>query len=566
MLPDDVTARKEAARQTARSIEEFTVPMASIPKETKFSNEKLVQLAVRWAIVTDQPIDALEKEAFKEMMEMAARSPSGTIKLPNARLTRQIVLDNFATYIRDTRKELADVEGMISLDCDAWSADNAGSYFDVNAHYIKESGSGPTRTWTLETRIIGFVNLIHHTGKHLGQAMFKVCERVGIVSKVGYVTSDNPTVNDKMMEEFGRLVFNATGEKYDAVERRVRCASHVVNIGAQRIISATSKSPTYNPAEPEAHMPAVDDVAGKVRAVAVKARSSEKQQDIFEQIQLAVTKPKEGEKVRVLKPVLDMKVRWSSHLFMLGRAYELRKSFDRYLEQRIWEETNEEKRAKLGQLKITEEQWDKVRKLIRVLQVADEVQQVCSAEEYPTLHLVIPALERMHRQWSKLQDNPDYSELVEPMQAAVNVAADYYDRTSRCDAYTWAMALDPENQFSYCKKNWSDDEYSALVEHTEDLFKQRYRKVHQKLRSDQNRNAATAPKVAKLRRAQFGLPSVEDSSDSDGAADEEEEAEDAAGFEKHEASLIAALSKDAEDSVWDWELDDDCYEDVEKSA
>jgi hypothetical protein len=191
------------------------------------------------------------------MVRMAARAPGpDAIKIPNARLTRQQIIDNFADYIRDTRKELAvrfhvhichplmylqAIPGLVSLSCDAWSADNIDSYFDVNGHYMKETGSGVERKWTLETRIISFINLAHHTGKHLGQALFKVCERVGIVSKVsgavlgdlallhstqvGYVTSDNPTVNDKMMEEFGRLITNATGKEYDPVEHRVRYAT-----------------------------------------------------------------------------------------------------------------------------------------------------------------------------------------------------------------------------------------------------------------------------------------------------------------------------------------------------
>ena len=41
------------------------------------------------------------------MVMMAARAPDGQIKLPDARLTRQQIIDNFREYMRDTRKELA---------------------------------------------------------------------------------------------------------------------------------------------------------------------------------------------------------------------------------------------------------------------------------------------------------------------------------------------------------------------------------------------------------------------------------------------------------------------------
>ena len=76
---------------------------------------------------------------------------------------------------------------------------------------------------------------------------------------------------------------------------------------------------------------------------------------------------------------------------------------------------------------------------VNIFQVADNVQQVCSAEAYPCLHLVIPALEQMHRRWTKLINDEQFSEFKEPIQAALDSIRDYYDRTSSCDAYTWAM-------------------------------------------------------------------------------------------------------------------------------
>lgn len=76
-----------------------------------------------------------------------------------------------------------------------------------------------------------------HDGVRLGQALYKVAKRAGVSHKVkisirlcythvfyliGYVTCDNASNNNTMMDEFGRLVSDETGQAFDAHKRRLR--------------------------------------------------------------------------------------------------------------------------------------------------------------------------------------------------------------------------------------------------------------------------------------------------------------------------------------------------------
>ena len=56
------------------------------------------------------------------------------------------------------------------------------SYFAVTGHWIEEPVPGK---WILQHALLGFVQMnTAHNGARLGQALFKVCSRLRIISKV----------------------------------------------------------------------------------------------------------------------------------------------------------------------------------------------------------------------------------------------------------------------------------------------------------------------------------------------------------------------------------------------
>lgn len=74
------------------------------------------------------------------------------------------------------------VTGEINLTCDAWTVSNGDSYFAVTSHWIEEKEPGK---WTQENALLGFVQMnTAHNGVCLGQAIFKICNRLKIMHKV----------------------------------------------------------------------------------------------------------------------------------------------------------------------------------------------------------------------------------------------------------------------------------------------------------------------------------------------------------------------------------------------
>jgi hypothetical protein len=109
------------------------------------------------------------------------------------------------------------------------------------------------------------------------------------VIKVGHVTCNNASNNPTMMKEFVARLKATTGKKYNWKKRKIKfviivkllsslahtndsCLTHVINLATQMLILTYSKSPHFNPMQPDAHVPTCRDEVGLVRAIVVKVR------------------------------------------------------------------------------------------------------------------------------------------------------------------------------------------------------------------------------------------------------------------------------------------------------
>ena len=89
------------------------------------------------------------------------------------------------TYVYLTSNQSQIVKGEINLTCNAWQASNVDGYFVVTGHWIEESSSGG---WELQCAVLGFTQLNNsHNGQRLGQALYKIIDRVGIAHKVSSI-------------------------------------------------------------------------------------------------------------------------------------------------------------------------------------------------------------------------------------------------------------------------------------------------------------------------------------------------------------------------------------------
>ncbi|KAG6813328.1 hypothetical protein H0H92_012141 [Tricholoma furcatifolium] len=316
--------------------------------------------------------------------------------------------------------------GKVSLTCDAWQASNIDAYFAVTGRWIEEHTLG---VWEEKSGILGFVLMnTAHDGVRLGRTLYKVTKWLGITGKA--------------------------------------------------VISVYSPSKHYDPANPQAHEPDLvnndRDVVGVVWSIVVKVRSSAQRKETFKSLQRNDAKFEGKEALTLL---IDMKVRWSSTFVMLQRSYLLKKYIDAFLWKISQKERNCEKQAKLLSLRLSSEEWNHVKMFIRLLQLADRAQQAFSAENAPTLHNALPALEALHEAWSSRQNQTKYLEFADALGAGVAKLEQYYQKTSETHAYTLAMFLDPNIKMEYFRKHWDKDLEDEVLESVKIIFKEQYKNL-----------------------------------------------------------------------------------------
>ncbi|THH18798.1 hypothetical protein EUX98_g8896 [Antrodiella citrinella] len=478
MLPKHTKLAKEVAKAIENDrLQQTTLdgnlrPLPEREHIQKYTDRAFREAAIAWLIETDQPLSALDHPKFKAMIELAARSTDG-VTIPTRQAAREEILRIFHREMGNLRTQFAsdNCKGEISLTCDAWQAGNVDAYFAVTAHWIDES---KPLNWEMQNAIIGFTRLNSaHNGVRLGQALYKIVDRIGVAHKVGHITCDNASNNKTMLREFAKHIFTKTGKAYDVKSRQVNCIAHVINLATQALIAAYSKSPHFDPADPLSHKPdrhaAQRDEIGLIRAIVVKERSSSKRKEIFRTVQTraGVERP--------LQLLLDMKVRWSSTFIMLVRAIETRDHVDRFVYEIGLEETDNRKRRAIDDLQLSTQEWSRAAEFVKLLAHADRAQQSFSYENVSTMHQALPALEALHKAWSSRALRPQYAAFKPALDAASEKVAEYYDKTVYSLAHT---DLVPDEKGAHFKKHWDSDLRGRALAVMEQIFKDRYKSMY----------------------------------------------------------------------------------------
>ncbi|KAH9159955.1 hypothetical protein EDB89DRAFT_2172978 [Lactarius sanguifluus] len=164
------------------------------------------------------------------------------------------------------------------------------------------------------------------------------------------------------------------------------------------------------------------DVVGLVWAISVKAHSSAKRKQLFADLQLhANMKP-------IHQLLVDMPVCWSSTYIMTSRAESMG---DVIINTFVYEIGRDEKdlakRERIDSLRLDTEEWEELKLFNDLLAHADNAQHAFSLDQAPTLHLALPALKALHKEWSSRRDHAKYGAFVLALDVALAKIEEYYD-------------------------------------------------------------------------------------------------------------------------------------------
>ncbi|KAL2922049.1 putative AC transposase [Bienertia sinuspersici] len=264
-------------------------------------------------------------------------------------ISRHTIKNDISKMYAKEKSKLNDllqrVPGRIALTSDCWTSVTTDGYMSLTAHYVDKN-------WKLQKRILAFTFLPPpHTGAALAEKVITLLKQWGIDKRVASITLDNASTNDSMVE----------GLKYDldlvcnGDYFHVRCCAHILNLIVQEGLKE------------------IDGAVLKVRECVKYCKGSQgRKQKFLHCVQHVSLDSKRGLRQ-------DVPTRWNSTYLMLDSALFYKKAFLHL------QKTD----ANFVHCPNSEE-WSKIEKICKFLQVFHEVTLAFSGSKYPTSNLYFP--------------------------------------------------------------------------------------------------------------------------------------------------------------------------------
>ncbi|XP_063946130.1 zinc finger BED domain-containing protein RICESLEEPER 2-like [Daucus carota subsp. sativus] len=341
----------------------------------KFDMAKMRKAAANWVLMHEHPFSIMEEEGFNMMQKTG---------MPEwEKISRNTIKNDCVSVYELEKKKLKTVlknVNKISLTTDMWKSGNQKiEYMVITGHFVDSE-------WKLQKRVLSFIHLPPPLrGIDIADGIYKCLKEWGIESKVYTITVDNAAKNDaclrNLKDTFSRNKKLLCGGKLF----HVRCTAHILNLMVQDGLSKIK------------HV--IRDIHDSVNFLNI----SEARLNLFAEIVQQLQVPH-----RML--ILDCKTRWNSTFMMLSTAIKFKDVFPRYQE-----------REPSYYCCPSAEDWLKVERVCKILEVFNSATNIISGSEYPTSNLFLNEVYRvkvvLDKKHSEITDEEDFMySMIEAMK------------------------------------------------------------------------------------------------------------------------------------------------------
>ncbi|PPR06396.1 hypothetical protein CVT24_002491 [Panaeolus cyanescens] len=415
-------------------------------------------------------------------------------------------------------EQIANVDSLITLIGDGWSAESRRPYTGIGIQYINSDKSNEA-IWNLESSLLVFESSAErHTGKAIGRELVRTVWTFNFESKFGFFVGDNLQSNDVgvwyMVKKFNTNITNED-DKLIASEVRERCISHTMHLGPCHFIKALgvmglmstkkcvhekqttasveddSDDEEINPKDeynedldvdtnplleadssnPDALLATLvvefdpGDTLGKALAFVNQLRAcSTTVLDFFEQICSTF-------KVVFKKPKLWVRIRWGSLADCFAWLLLLQKVINHFTN--LADDNEDLPKLRNGKkwrnFKMTGDEWNIISLAYNAVPAKMHAQ--LASQTQPTLQHVYPLLEKLMSDWNDIINNPKYAP---------------------SSIYFIAHVLDPVIKLRYVKSAWEGEYIDDGIEKMKAQFL-KYKRRYDALQSESPDSGPLSP-------------------------------------------------------------------------
>ncbi|KAF5367905.1 hypothetical protein D9757_011237 [Collybiopsis confluens] len=380
-----------------------------------YSKEAMVDAIMYHIIADDESIEVIESPFFRTLIR-TLRNDLKDSDIPKADSMRQRIEEALEEYLDKLKQEIHDTaEGDVQCTDDIWTDSRLRPFLAVTGHWIqaikvKTLAGIETTELVYRSDLIGFC--------------------LGLINKIGHITSDNASNNDTFMSELANMLADeGRVTEWNPEDRQIRCFAHIVNLSCKSVLAMMDEIG--------------DNVMHCVRVVIREIRSSGLRRDYFSWCTERVN-------IRDLQLLLDIDIRWSSTYIMINRALVLRPALSQFF-------TNEDYRHLHT---LSADDWVFLKDIRDVLEVPHLFQQRLSAQKTPTLCWALPSFAAMVEEYKSQMQRFPY--LTDVIQAGIDKLNNYYQRLYNIPAYILAMVLNPEAKLSFYNDAYDRDHAKSI--------------------------------------------------------------------------------------------------------
>ncbi|KAG9093931.1 hypothetical protein FS749_013461 [Ceratobasidium sp. UAMH 11750] len=427
--------------------------------QPEFTRAGFLDRFVDWVVTDDQAMNVVESEELRELILYCGQGAIRDTDIPHR---DKLPTAAWAMYLLEKSKideEMKNAHGRICLTSDLWSDGNLRSFMAVTAHYIDQYGN-------LRDHLISFRKINgSHTGTNIAQAFVDVLDESNVLKKVGFITLDNASNNNTLMEELAKALVNR-GVDFDPEENHIRCFPHVLNLAVNTIIKSLSELAAAFRAEmtqaniqidtaTENYLQALESSpVDACRASVAACRSSGLHREGLRQMiingnQLRLFRLPGGSVYLVPEHQLlrNEPTRWSLTYNMVTRYLE---QYPAVVEYAF--EVREDVQIPV----LSHKQFEVLQDIVTVLRVAHNAQELLSAEKTLTLSLAFPVYEAVVEAWEQLCIA--VPELSHAVTCGISKIQGYVSRTQSAPVHPLAMAINPVFKLDWIRQHWSPSE------------------------------------------------------------------------------------------------------------
>ena len=415
------------------------------------------QALLRLIVHHDLPLSAVEWPELHTLIFAINHTAAGCIWKAH-QTTANHIATTFKERQQQVKQLLQQSQSLIHLTTDTWHSPNYKELQAITAHFVDASNTRQKALLSLPELRNG------HAGVEVAAQIMTTLEAYDITDRLGYITADNHGANDTLCAELERQLQTP----WQAVQRRLRCIGHIINIAVQAFFFAKDKEAVNLAIEQSqrsgfsiddelAQLSAKSDDNGgfikitplqKILSLCTHLRQSDKQFNAFKRMA-----------GKVIRSPND--TRWNSYLNTFEDAMQLKTQYTSFCADNDKDECY-----------LTASEWHLVQLTIDFLQPFKDATKRCEGD-YVTLDKVQLTMDALSAHFKEQQAlHKANTSFTESIVTAWYAFDKYYKLIDHTGAYTAAILLHPSHRKSYLQTAWQKDWVSHGVDRAREVWQQ----------------------------------------------------------------------------------------------